>query len=93
MDVYKVVITVLLTAVTVCFIIYSYDIYVFYDTLILNVGSRYFLPILYVSIIIAITDRDWFLLGGHWTALCNPTDPRGEVQAHDRSITFIDIVR
>lgn len=90
MDVYKVLIIVLLTTVTVCFIIYSYDIYLFNDILILNVGSRYFLSILYVSMIV---DRDRFLLGRHWTALCKPTDPRGEVQAHARSITFIDIVR
>lgn len=90
MDVYKVLTVVLLTAVTVCFIIYSYDIYLFYDILVLNVGSRYFLPFLYVSM---IADRDWLLLGRHWTALCKPTDPRGEVQAHARSITFIDIVR
>lgn len=90
MDVYKVLTVVLLTAVTVCFIIYSYDIYLFYDILVLNVGSHYFLPILYVSM---IADRDWFLRGRHWTALCKRTDPRGEVQAHARSITFIDIVR
>lgn len=49
MDVYKVLAIVLLTAVTVCFIIYSYDMYLFYDILILNVGSRYLLPIVYVS--------------------------------------------
>lgn len=74
MDVYKVLAIVLLTAVTVCFIIYSYDIYLFYDILVLIVGSRYFLSILYVSMKIfrmgklMILDRDWFLLGRHWTA-------------------------
>lgn len=98
MYVYEVVAIVLSTAVTVCFIIYSYDKYLFYDKFILIVGSRYLALILYVSMKIfsmgklMIVDRDWFLLVRHWTALCKPTDPRGEVQAHARSITFIDIV-
>lgn len=43
MDAYKVLAIVLLTTVTVCFIIY------FYDILILIVGSHYCLNILYVS--------------------------------------------
>lgn len=64
MDVYKVLSIVLSTTVTVCFIIYSYGIYLFYDMLILIVGSRYFLPIVYVSMKIfsmgklMIKDRD-----------------------------------